>query len=466
MAAEESRQDEIAKLQELVRRERVARLRAELLLDKKTQELNDEREALAQERFLLQSLMDNIPDYVYFKDRNSAFIRTSRAQATLFGLSDPVEAVGKTDFDCFSPAHAQQARADELEIIRTGKTLNIEERETWFHQPDTWVSTTKVPLRNEEGTIIGTFGVSRDITGKRQDEEQLRLAASVFTHAREGILITDPDAMIIDVNEAFCAITGYRRKEVLGTNPRFLGSGLHDEAFYRAMWRSLTEDGYWSGEVWNRRKDGELFAVLLTISAVRDNEGNTTQYLGLFSDITALKQHERELEHNAHFDALTNLPNRLLLADRMQQSMAQSLRRGQKLAVVFIDIDGFKSVNDLYGHGTGDHMLVNLANRMRGVLREGDTLARLGGDEFVAVLLDLPDERSSVTTLERLLAAAAEPVTFGGTTFERSASIGVTFFLQDGDPSGDQLLRQADHAMYDAKLAGKNCYRFFDPARA
>lgn len=253
---------------------------------------------------------------------------------------------------------------------------------------------------------------------------------------------------------------------MLGTNPRFLGSGLHDEAFYRAMWRSLTEDGYWSGEVWNRRKDGELFAVLLTISAVRDNEGNTTQYLGLFSDITALKQHERELEHNAHFDALTNLPNRLLLADRMQQSMAQSLRRGQKLAVVFIDIDGFKSVNDLYGHGTGDHMLVNLANRMRGVLREGDTLARLGGDEFVAVLLDLPDERSSVTTLERLLAAAAEPVTFGGTTFERSASIGVTFFLQDGDPSGDQLLRQADHAMYDAKLAGKNCYRFFDPARA
>ena len=156
MAAEESRQDEIAKLQELVRRERAARLKAELLLDEKTQELNDERETLAQERFLLQALMDNIPDHVYFKDRRSAIIRISRAQATLFGLSDPVEAVGKTDFDFFSPAHAQQARADELEIIRTGKTLNIEERETWFHQPDTWVSTTKVPLRNEEGTIIGT----------------------------------------------------------------------------------------------------------------------------------------------------------------------------------------------------------------------------------------------------------------------------------------------------------------------
>ena len=194
MAAEGNGQDEIAKLQELVRRERAARLKAEMLLDEKTQELNDEREALAQERFLLQALMDNIPDHVYFKDRRSAIIRISRAQATLFGLSDPVEAVGKTDFDFFSPAHAQQARADELEIIRTGKTLNIEERETWFHQPDTWVSTTKVPLRNEEGTIIGTFGVSRDITEKKRAEEQLRLAANVFTHAREGILITDPDA--------------------------------------------------------------------------------------------------------------------------------------------------------------------------------------------------------------------------------------------------------------------------------
>ena len=466
MAAEESRQDEIAKLQELVRRERAARLKAELLLDEKTQELNDERETLAQERFLLQALMDNIPDHVYFKDRRSAIIRISRAQATLFGLSDPVEAVGKTDFDFFSPAHAQQARADELEIIRTGKTLNIEERETWFHQPDTWVSTTKVPLRNEEGTIIGTFGVSRDITEKKRAEEQLRLAASVFTHAREGILITDTDATIIDVNDAFCAITGYRRKEVIGTNPRFLNSGLHDDAFYRAMWRGVVEDGYWSGEVWNRRKDGELFAELLTISAVRDDEGKTTQYLGLFSDITAHKQHESVLEHNAHFDALTNLPNRLLLADRMQQSMAQCHRRGQKLAVVFIDIDGFKSVNDQHGHDAGDHMLVSVANRMRGMLREGDTLARLGGDEFVAVLLDLPDERNSVPTLERLLAAAAGPVEFGGAGFQRSASIGVTFFPQDGDPSGDQLLRQADHAMYDAKLAGKNCYRFFDPARA
>lgn len=463
MAAEESRQDEIAKLQELVRRERAARLRAELLLDEKTQELSDEREALAQERFLLQALMDNVPDYVYFKDRKSAIIRISRAQATLFGLSDPVEAVGKTDFDFFSPAHAQQARADELEIIRTGKTLTIEERETWFHQPDTWVSTTKVPLRNEEGAIIGTFGVSRDITERKQAEEQLRLAATVFTHAREGILITDPDATIIDVNEAFCAITGYRRKEVIGANPRFLNSGLHNEAFYRTMWRSLTEDGYWSGEVWNRRKDGELYAESLTISAVRDEAGRTTQYLGLFSDITALKRHESELEHNAHFDALTNLPNRILLADRMQQNMAQTLRRNQKLAVVFIDIDGFKSINDRYGHGAGDHMLVNVANRMRGVLREGDTLARLGGDEFVAVLLDLPDESSSVATLERLLAAAAEPVAFGGTVFECSASIGVTFFPQAGDPSGDQLLRQADHAMYDAKLAGKNCFRFFDP---
>ena len=294
----------------------------------------------------------------------------------------------------------------------------------------------------------------------------MRLAASVFTHAREGILITDPDATIIDVNDAFCEITGYRRKEVLGTNPRFLGSGMHDEAFYRAMWRRLIEEGYWSGEVWNRRKDGELFAELLTISAVRDEDGRTTQYVGLFNDITLLKRHESELEHNAHFDALTNLPNRILLSDRMQQSMAQALRRGQSLAVAFIDIDGFKSVNDLNGHDAGDHLLVTVSSRMRSVLREGDTLARLGGDEFVAVLLDLPDERNSLPTLGRLLAAVAEPLEFGGAVFQRSASIGVTFYPQEIDLSGDQLLRQADHAMYDAKLAGKNCYRFFDPSKA
>lgn len=466
MTAEVDGQEEIAKLQELVRRERMARLRAELLLDEKSQELGDEREALAQERFLLQALMDNTPDHVYFKDRSSAIIRISRALSKYFGLNDPVAAVGKTDFDFFSLEHAEQARADELEIIRTGKTLRIEERETWFHQPDTWVSTTKVPLRNEEGRIIGTFGISRDITEKKQAEEQLRLAASVFTHAREGILITDLDATILDVNDAFCEITGYRRKEVLGTNPRFLSSGMHDEVFFQAMWRRVIEDGYWSGEVWNRRKDGELFAELLTISAVRDGDGRTTQYLGLFSDITVFKRHESELEHSAHFDALTNLPNRILLSDRMQQSMAQAVRRGQSLAVAFIDIDGFKNINDQYGHDVGDQLLITVSNRMRSVLREGDTLARLGGDEFVAVLLDLPDELNSLPTLGRLLAAVAEPVDFGGSVFQRSASIGVTFFPQAIDLSGDQLLRQADHAMYDAKLAGKNCYRFFDPSKA
>ncbi|MBP6655202.1 MAG: GGDEF domain-containing protein, partial [Propionivibrio sp.] len=162
----------------------------------------------------------------------------------------------------------------------------------------------------------------------------------------------------------------------------------------------------------------------------------------------------------------TNLPNRILLSDRMQQSMAQALRRGQSLAVAFIDIDGFKSVNDQYGHDAGDHLLVTVSSRMRSVLREGDTLARLGGDEFVAVLLDLPDERNSLPTLGRLLAAVAEPLEFGGAVFQRSASIGVTFYPQAIDLSGDQLLRQADHAMYDAKLAGKNCYRFFDPSKA
>ena len=452
---------DIALLQDRMRQEVAAREEAERQLAEKTRELTAERAALAQERFLLQALMNNIPDHIYFKDRDSRVIRLSKSQAKLFGLADPADAVGKTDFDFFSAEHAQQARKDELEIIRSEKTLTIEEKETWPDQPDTWVSTTKVPLRDESGAVVGTFGISRSITEKKQAEEKLRLAASVFTHAREGIVITAADGTIIDVNDAFCQITGFGRDEVIGANPRVLNSGHHDAAFFSTLWRELLEHGYWSGEVWNRRKDGALFAELLTISAMRDAQGQTQQYLGLFTDITQLKRHESELEHTAHFDALTGLPNRLLLADQMRQAMAQAPRRGQKLAIAFLDLDGFKAVNDKHGHGVGDQLLAAVAARMRQVLRKGDTLARLGGDEFIAVLLDLPDEASSAPTLTRLLEAVAQPVCLADLELHISASLGVTFYPQAADVSEEQLLRQADQAMYQAKLAGKNRYSVF-----
>jgi diguanylate cyclase (GGDEF)-like protein/PAS domain S-box-containing protein len=306
------------------------------------------------------------------------------------------------------------------------------------------------------------FNSARDITERKQAEEKLYLAASVFTHAREGILITTPDGIIIDVNDTFSRITGYSREEILGCNPRILGSGRQSKEFYAAMWRDLTANGHWSGEIWNRHKNGEVYAEMLTISAVRDAKGNTRQYVALFSDITASKEHEKQLEHIAHYDTLTGLPNRVLLADRLHQAMAQAHRRAQPLAVAYLDLDGFKVINDHHGHGAGDQLLMTMAASMKLALREGDTLARLGGDEFVAVLLDLPDVQASVPMLARLLSAASAPVRVGDLMLKVSASLGVTFYPQAEDVDADQLLRQADQAMYQAKLAGKNRYHIFD----
>jgi len=228
------------------------------------------------------------------------------------------------------------------------------------------------------------------------------------------------------------------------------------------MQSELAMKGHWYGEVWCQRKDGEVYPVMLTISAVGDDHGQPQHYVSLFSDITAIKAHQHELEHIAHFDALTNLPNRVLLADRLQQAMAGAQRRGQRLAVAYLDLDGFKTINDRHGHESGDQLLMTVATRMKQALREGDTLARIGGDEFVAVLLDLSDSQASVPMLRRVLAAAAEPVQLGALLLQVSASVGVTFYPQADEVEADQLLRQADQAMYQAKLAGKNRYHFFD----
>lgn len=295
-----------------------------------------------------------------------------------------------------------------------------------------------------------------------QRDADSRLAATVFAHAREGIMVTDASGAIMDVNHAFTRITGYGHDEVLGCNPHILSSGRQPKEFYAAMWLGLQQQGFWEGEVWNQRKDGVVYAALQTINAVRNAAGTVSQYVALFSDITALKVHESELEHIAHFDVLTDLPNRVLLADRLRQGMAQAQRRGKLLAAVFLDLDGFKSINDTHGHTAGDQLLIALATRMKETLREGDTLARIGGDEFVAVLIDLPDTAACQPMLTRLLEAAAHPVPFGDLILQVSASLGVAFYPQSGELDAEQLMRQADQAMYQAKSAGKNRFRVFD----
>jgi diguanylate cyclase (GGDEF)-like protein/PAS domain S-box-containing protein len=307
-----------------------------------------------------------------------------------------------------------------------------------------------------------------DITERKKSESDLRLAASVFSHAREGISISDALGNILQVNDTFTDITGYSREEALGQNSRMLKSGRHGPEFYAAMWHDVSVRGYWSGEIWNRRKNGELFVEMLTVSAVHDANGAISNYVALFSDITALKEHQHQLEQMAHFDTLTGLPNRLLLSDRLQQAMLQSQRRKNLLAVVCFDLDGFKAVNDAYGHDVGDKLLLELSQRMKDVLRESDTLARPGGDEFIAILVDLTQFHDSEPQLKRLLQAAASPVSVnteaGPVVIQISASAGVTLYPQD-NVDADLLMRHADQALYSAKQAGKNRYQLFDVAR-
>lgn len=302
----------------------------------------------------------------------------------------------------------------------------------------------------------------RDISEEKKAHEQLMLAASVFTTAREGIVIADKNEIIINVNESFSRITGYEKEEIIGKTPRVLASGIHDKAFYAALWDDLLSKDHWYGELWNRRKNGEIYVQMATISALRDGAGHISHFIALFSDITTLKEHERQLEHIAHHDALTSLPNRLLLSDRLHQGMANAKRHEKMLVVAYLDLDGFKSVNDAYGHEVGDELLIALSKQMKEALREGDTLSRIGGDEFVAIFNDVADVPSTIPLLLRLLNATSKPVTLGNFILQVSASVGATFYPQKEHIEADQLLRQADQAMYQAKLAGKNRYHLFD----
>jgi len=328
----------------------------------------------------------------------------------------------------------------------------------WIHDQ------AKVMQRHRDGKPLRMSGTHSDITNRKRAEEKLKLAASVFIHAQESIAITDTTFTIIDVNDTFTATTGYSRKEVVGQNPRILQSGLQSPEFYTDMWKALLEEDHWHGELWNRRKNGEVYAEIKTISAVRDEHGITTHYVALGNDITLIKEHQKQLEHMVHYDLLTNLPNRSLLADRLSQAMSQCSRHNLSLAVVYLDLDGFKAVNDTYGHDVGDELLIALSVRMQKALRESDSLARIGGDEFVAVLADLVKVEDCEPVLERLLLAASEPITVNDVVLNISASIGVTLYPQD-NVDGDQLMRHADQAMYVAKEAGKNSYHLFDTAQ-
>lgn len=319
-------------------------------------------------------------------------------------------------------------------------------------------SATNVRLESGSDTQIV---ILYDISERKKAEERLKMAGRVFNQAHEGIVITDAAGIIVDANPAFSEITGYSREEALGQNTSFLRSGKHSRVFYQEMWHTLRKNGLWQGEIWNRKKNGELYAELLTISALVDERADTINYLGLFSDITQSKEQQQALELMAHYDMLTQLPNRTLFADRFKQAIAHSNRNHSLLAVVFLDLDGFKPVNDSYGHEVGDQLLIEVAQRIKACIRQDDTASRLGGDEFVLLLNDISSQEHCERLIKRIRHAIELPYMLDGDKISLSASLGITIYPLD-KADADTLLRHADQAMYQAKLAGRSRHHFFD----
>jgi len=335
-----------------------------------------------------------------------------------------------------------------LDLVRRISAGDLQEDE--LHAKPGSLMANMLRMRARLRQMVGTL---------HQHTERLSLAASVFQHAHDGIYITDADSHIVEVNPAFTTLTGYTREEVLGNSPHMLNSGRHAPEFYEQMQQSLGQTGEWHGEIWNQRKDGEVYAASLDISAVRDRQGQVSHYVGMFSDITQIKEQQQHLEHMAYHDALTQLPNRVLLSDRLLQALASAKRSGKILAVCYLDLDDFKPINDTLGHEAGDQLLVGVADRIRSCLRADDTVARLGGDEFALLLCGLQSTEECQLALDRLLASISAPFMIAGKTVNVSASLGYTLSPFD-DAAPDTLLRHADQAMYQAKLKGGRYHQF------
>jgi len=358
---------------------------------------------------------------------------------------------------------------EERASYRASIERSLHELTLWVHEnriqtasgQTKWVQARAMPERQTDGSVLWS-GILTDVTSQRQAQDQLRLAASVFQHTQESILITDAQSSIIDVNQAFCRMSGYSRSEVLGQNPRLLASGRQGHEFYAHMWVTIHTQGFWTGELWNRHKNGDFYAVLLHVAVVRNARQRVTHYIGLQSEITTLKKHHQQMERSAHFDALTGVPNRLLLADRLSQAMAQARRSQGLLALCYLDLDGFKHINDTHGHNAGDAVLVEVVHRIQRSIRGNDTLARVGGDEFVLLLPGLQHQNEFAQTLDRLLSEISMPICTPELGLQRgvSASIGVSLFPHLANDAAS-LMEQADWAMYGAKRAGKNRWKLY-----
>jgi diguanylate cyclase (GGDEF)-like protein/PAS domain S-box-containing protein len=417
--------------------------------------LSEVSDALRRELHNYRSVVDKLQEVVFQTDAAGrwTFLNPSWTEILGYGVA---ESLGTPFLDYVHPDDRERNTALLRALMeRTQDYCRHEARYVARDGAVRWMEVCARLALDEQDRAVGTAGTLTDITQRRSTEERLRLAASVFDGTFEGIVITDPDARIIEVNAAFETVTGYRREQVIGRTPALLSSGRQDRAFYQRMWQSLLTVGKWSGEVWNRRADGELVVEMLRISAVCSERGELTHYVGIFSDVTGLKRQQEHLERLAHYDTLTGLPNRVLALERLEQLMADAARQDQQVAVCYLDLDGFKEINDRFGHAQGDALLMAVAGRISHAVREGDTVGRLGGDEFVLLLGQVHGMACVQPVLERVLESLAQPYSLAGQVPQVSASMGVALYPDHG-ATPDHLLRAADQAMYRAKRLGKS----------
>ena len=321
---------------------------------------------------------------------------------------------------------------------------------------------TWILVRSRIHALLAAESLRNELSERKKIEAGARLAATVFDSVDTAVLVTDKDARIIKVNPAFTEITGYTAEEAIGKSPNILSSGSHSKAFFKEMWASLNTTGSWQGEISNRRKNGEYYIEWLSINAVRDTEGNVNNYVSLFTDISERKAAENHLHNLAHYDALTGLPNRILLADRLQQAIVAARREKSLMALMFIDLDKFKPVNDTHGHNIGDLLLKEVSRRIQECLRESDSAARVGGDEFVVLLPNVEEQADAVAVGEKIRHALNQPFMISDKHLEISSSIGVVVYPEHGSDE-KALLKHADIAMYYAKEAGRNNVKLYNP---
>lgn len=411
-----------------------------------------------------RAVLQAVPDLMFELDGTGKYLNVWGVRGDLLAAPES-QLLGKSVTEMLPPEAANEVLAAILDANEKGMSFGRQIMLPLPHGPH-WFELSVSKKHAAPGESSSFIVLSRDITEHKAAEDELRIAAITF-ETQEAIVITDPDAKIMRVNRAFQDITGYSAEEVVGQNPRILQSGRHDAAFYQAMWSALLDTGKWSGEVWDRRKNGEIYPKSMTITAVYDDNQKVSHYVAVFTDISQRKQSEQEIHQLAFYDPLTHLPNRRLLMDRLRQAMAVSTRSGGHGALLFLDLDNFKMVNDTQGHAVGDLLLIEVARRLLTCVREGDSVARLSGDEFVVVLEDLsgqPDEAATQAELvaEKIRNELNQPYALKDYEYRTTSSIGISLFHGHLE-SMDDVFKHADVAMYQAKAAGRNAIRFFDP---